>query len=278
MAVTATAQNNAETTQNREVVQIPTEAIMPNRSQPRTTFENESLGRLAESIRKYGILQPLTVRKIEENSRFSIFKYELVAGERRLRASKLIGLPTVPCIIMETDAKTSAALAIIENLHRDDLNIFEESAAIASLIELYKLTQEQIALQLSLTQAAVANKLRLLKLSAEEKTFILENGLTERHARALLRVKDPGERKSVLAHVIKYSLNVKQTEEYIEKLINPSEKTPEMPRGDYRTLISNIRKAIETTRNSGVPIKTTHSETDTDIIYTISIPKTAVTE
>ena len=266
----------SKTAENKEVVQIPTEAIMPNRSQPRTTFENESLQRLPESSRKYGILQPLTVRKTEENSRFSIFKYELVAGERRLRASKLLGLPTVPCIIIETDTQTSAALAIIENLHRDDLNIFEESAAIASLIELYKLTQEQIALQLSLTQAAVANKLRLLKLSAEERAFILENNLTERHARALLRIKEPGERKSVLAHVIKYSLNVKQTEEYIEKLINPVEKTAEPHQADYHTLISSIRKAIENTRNGGIAIRTTHSETDTDIIYTISIPKTAV--
>ena len=195
----AVISKNAEATKNQEVIQIPTEAIMPNRSQPRTTFENESLHRLAESIRKYGILQPLTVRKTDENSRFSIFKYELVAGERRLRASKLLGLPTVPCIVIETDTQTSAALAIIENLHRDDLNIFEESAAIASLIELYKLTQEQIALQLSLTQAAVANKLRLLRLSAEERAFILEHNLTERHARALLRIKDAGERKSVLA-------------------------------------------------------------------------------
>lgn len=263
----------AENTQNQEVIQIPTEAIMPNRSQPRTTFENESLHRLAESIGKYGILQPLTVRKMDENSRFSIFKYELVAGERRLRASKLLGLATVPCIVIETDTQTSAALAIIENLHRDDLNIFEESAAIASLIELYKLTQEQIAIQLSLTQAAVANKLRLLRLSSEERTFILENNLTERHARALLRIKDIGERKSVLAYIIKHSLNVKQTEEYIEKLINPIEKSTEPPHTSYHTLLSTIKKAIESSRVGGVQVHTTHSETDTDIIYTISIPK-----
>ena len=143
----------------------------------------------------------------------------------------------------------------------------------STLIELYKLTQEQIALQLSLTQAAVANKLRLLRLSNEEKTFILENKLTERHARALLRIKDAGERKSVLAYVIKHALNVKQTEEYIEKLINPIEKSAEPPLSSYHTLLSTIKKAIESSRTGGIQVRTTHSETDTDIIYTISLPK-----
>lgn len=257
----------------KELVELPIEAIMPNRSQPRTSFEQETLSRLSESIAKYGVLQPLTVRKISEKSKFSIFQYELIAGERRLRASKLIGLKTVPCIIIEADTETSAALAIIENLHRDDLNIFEEAAAIASLIELHKLTQEEIAVELSLTQSAIANKLRLLRLSSEEKDVILHNGLTERHARALLRIKDPLARKEALLHIINRGFNVRQAEEYIEKLINPADPPEKRELSSCKSLISVLKKAIEASREQGLRIKTSHTETDTDIIYTISVSK-----
>ncbi len=260
-------------TKTTEIINIPTETILPNRSQPRTSFETESLHRLAESIRQYGILQPLTVRKLPEKA-YSVFKYELIAGERRLRASKLLEMETVPCIIISTDTQTSAALAIIENLHRDDLNIFEEASAIASLIELHKLTQEQIAQQLSLTQAAIANKLRLLKLSEPEKAIILTNNLSERHARALLKIKNQDDRKKALSHIIKNSLNVKQSEVYIENTLTPTETPPRSQTlRDYRILISNISKAVESTRNNGIGVKTAQTETETEIIYTISITK-----
>ncbi len=264
------------TTNPVEIIHLATETIMPNRSQPRTSFETESLNRLAESIKQYGILQPLTVRKMPKNAAYSVFKYELVAGERRLRASKLIELPTVPCIVVEADTQTSAALAIIENLHRDDLNIFEEASAIASLIELHKLTQEQVAQQLSLTQAAIANKLRLLKLSDAEKELILSNKLTERHARALLKIKEPELRSKTLSHIVKNNLNVKQSEQYIEKTLSESEPLSPIRIFDYRILISNISKAVENTRNSGVLVKTAQTETEKEIIYTISIEKQAV--
>ena len=257
----------------REIFNIKTETIMPNRNQPRTSFEQETLKGLSESIAKYGILQPLTVRKISEKSQFSIFQYELVAGERRLRASKMLGLPTVPCIIIDTDTKTSAALAIIENLHRDDLSIFEEAAAIASLIDLHKLTQEEIAAELSLTQSAVANKLRLLRLSDEEKATILENKLTERHARALLKIKDSGERKSVLAYIIKNGLNVKQSEDHIEKMLNPEKKEEKSVIFDHKTLISYLKKTVESSRRHGITVKTSHTETDSEIVYTVTFPK-----
>ncbi len=259
-----------------QIVHIPTETILPNRSQPRTSFELESLNRLAESIRQYGVLQPLTVRKISSDSDYSIFKYELVAGERRLRASKLLEMPTVPCIIIQTDTQTSAALAIIENLHRNDLNVFEEASAIASLIELHKLTQEQVAQQLSLTQAAIANKLRLLRLSEAEKEIILSHNLTERHARALLKIKDEQLREKALSYITKNSLNVKQSEQYIEKLLGERTAPMPLPVSDYKTLILNITKAVENTRNGGVKVKTAQSETEKEIIYTISIEKCAV--
>ncbi len=258
---------------SREIVEISPETIMPNRSQPRTTFEQETLARLSESIAKYGILQPLTVRKISEKSRFSIFQYELVAGERRLRAAKLLGMRAVPCIIIDADTRTSAALAIIENLHRDNLNVFEEAAAIASLIELHKLTQEEIATELSLTQSAVANKLRLLRLSEAEKTVILGNNLTERHARALLKIKSTPERIEALAHIVKLNLNVKQSEDYIEKLTSPEEKDKKSGAFDYKNLISSIKKVIDNTRKHGAHVKTSRTETDSEIIYTISVSK-----
>jgi len=242
--------------QTSEIIWVKTETIMPNRAQPRTVFDAEGLNELAESIKKYGILQPLTVRINPEKSQFSNFQYELIAGERRLRASKLIGLQKVPCVVIESDTKTSAALAIIENLHRKDLGIFEEASAIASLIEIHKLTQEQIASKLSLTQAAVANKLRLLRLTEEEKEVIAANNLTERHARALLRLKNPSMRLAVLNHIVRNNLNVKQSEDYIERKLAPSDdavKEPSKPKDqstERKNLINSIKKAIEITRGN----------------------------
>jgi ParB family chromosome partitioning protein len=272
--MTQTVKKSAEI--EKEITYIDIETIMPNRGQPRTFFDAEGLNELAESIKKYGILQPLTVRKVVESSKYSHFQYELIAGERRLRAAKLIGMEKVPCILMESDSKTSAALAIIENLHRRDLNVFEEASAIASLIEIYHLTQEQVASKLSMTQAGVANKLRLLKLSNEEKELILSHNLTERHARALLRIKTPLERLKLLKKIIENNLNVKQAEDYIERsTFNPTEgeKITKKRKLTERELISSIEKAITYTRNNGITVKTQQTETDTEIIFTVAIQK-----
>ncbi len=265
-----------ETDKEKEIIYVDIETIMPNRGQPRTFFDAEGLNELAESIKRYGILQPLTVRKAVENSKYSHFQYELIAGERRLRAAKLLNMEKVPCILMESDSKTSAALAIIENLHRRDLNVFEEASAIASLIEIYHLTQEQVAAKLSMTQAGVANKLRLLRLSNEERELILQNNLTERHARAILRVKNESERLRLLKKIIENSLNVKQTEDYIDKTTysaSESEKVAKVRRLNQKELISSIEKAIFYTRNSGITVKTQQTETDSEIIFTVAIQK-----
>lgn len=271
--------------ENKEVIYIEPETIMPNRAQPRTYFDSEGLNELAESISRYGILQPLTVRRVQDSCKYSHFRYELIAGERRLRAAKLLNLEKVPCILMESDAKTSAALAIIENLHRRDLNVFEEASAIASLIDIYKLTQEQVAAKLSMTQAAVANKLRLLRLSSEEQQLILKNNLTERHARALLRLKDAEKRKKVLQKIIENSLNVKQTEECIEKMLPQptqditadtasNERIPtETTAKQRKNLIKSITNAIARHRADGANIKTRQTETDSEIIITVAISK-----
>ena len=216
---------NSETSPNEagRVHQLPVEDIIPNRNQPRSAFHQGAINRLAESIKRYGILQPLTVRKIllptEGADGVHSVVYELVAGERRLRAAKLAGLCEVPCLIINTDDATSAELAIIENLLREDLNMFEQAEAFARLINEFHLTQEEAARRVSMSQSAVANKLRILRLSEGERARILSAGLTERHARALLKIGDPCLRAEVLETVIERKMNVSASETYIDQLL-----------------------------------------------------------
>lgn len=216
------------------VVSIPIDDIIPNRAQPRTAFNQNAIVRLSDSIRRYGILQPLTVRKVllppssPKSSGGCVAVYELVAGERRLRAAKLAELTAVPCIIINTDDATSAELAIIENLLRENLNMFEQAEAFQRLIQEFHLTQDEAARRVSMSQSAVANKLRILRLSPEERQKILQAGLTERHARALLKITDQALRGDVLQHILDRKLNVSATEAYIDNLLT------EMARYEYR--------------------------------------------
>ncbi len=203
-----------------EIVQIKTDDIRPNRAQPRAEFDQNSIIRLADSIRRYGILQPLTVRRTDDED--DIYGYELIAGERRLRASKMLGYLTVPCIVMDASEQISAELAIIENLLREDLNMFEQAYGFKKLIDNHRLTQEEVARRMSMSQSAVANKLRLLRLSYEEQRTVLEAGLTERHARAMLRIEAPSRRMEVIRHVSDHKMNVQETEKYIESLLGAS--------------------------------------------------------
>ena len=193
------------------IVWIATEKIRPNRAQPRINFESNAALRLADSIRRYGILQPLTVRVIENAQDSRCF--EIIAGERRFRAAVMLQMQSVPCVILEADERKSAELALVENLLRQDLNFFEMAKAIRRLIDSFDLTQEEVAKRLSLTQSAVANKLRLLRFDEDEQQFILSSGLTERHARALLKMTDPILRKKAAEHVIKWRMNVSNTEQ-----------------------------------------------------------------
>lgn len=206
------------------VLQIKIDEIRPNRAQPRAEFDNNSIIRLADSIRRYGILQPLTVRKAEKDESYS---YELIAGERRLRAARLLGYLTVPCIVIEADERLSAEMAIIENLLREDLNMFEQAYGFRQLIDNYGMTQEEVARKMSLSQSAVANKLRLLKLSYEEQRLIVETGLTERHARALLKVEDPNMRIEMIKYISTFKLNVANTEQYVENVLKEAELNPQ---------------------------------------------------
>ena len=210
------------------VVELCIDDIIPNRSQPRSAFNQNAIVRLADSIRRYGILQPLTVRKVllpaeaaktAPVGQKNAVIYELVAGERRLRAAKLAELTHVPCIIINTDDATSAELAIIENLLRENLNMFEQAEAFARLIREFHLTQEEAARRVSMSQSAVANKLRILRLLPEERAKILEAGLTERHARALLKLTDPTLRGDVLQQILDRKMNVSATEAYIDSIL-----------------------------------------------------------
>lgn len=251
-----------------KIYSIEVKRITPNPNQPRKVFSEDSIIKLADSISQYGIIQPLTVRKISES------EYELVAGERRLRAAKELGMSSVPCKIIEIDELKSAEISIIENLIREDLNIFEQAQAIEALIDTYGLTQEQIASKLSNSQSFVANKLRLLRFSEKEREIILQNKLTERHARALLRVLDPELREKLMEKIIIEKLNVSATEELIEAHIC-KEPRGQVNRG-YKSLSSfytAINRAISTFINNGVNIKSRRVEGDEFTELTILIPK-----
>ncbi len=244
-----------------KIFRISADRIIPNRAQPRKLFDEDAILRLADSIRRYGLLQPLSVRRLgfRDGERGN---YEIVAGERRFRAATLIGMEYIPCIIISADDRTAAELALIENIQREGLSMFEQAGAIAALIDIYSLTQEQIAAHLSASQSYVANKLRLLKLSEQERELITEGRLTERHARACLKIKDGDMRISVIEHVIAHGLNVSATEEYIDrKLCMLSEKrVPQNARKrklilkDMRLFYNSIDKAIDIVKQSGAKV------------------------
>lgn len=254
-----------------KICSIEVQKIVPNPNQPRKTFNEDSIIKLADSISQYGIIQPLTVRKIGEN-------YELVAGERRLRAAKELGLNSVPCIITDISDSKSAEISIIENLIREDLNIFEQAEAIEALIDTYGLTQEQIASKLSNSQSFVANKLRLLRYSSEERELILKNSLTERHARALLRVLDLDLRNKLLKQIIDEGLNVSASEELIDAHIIKKDDTERVKRLGYKSVNSfftAINRAIDNFKSTGIAIKSRRVEGDDFTELTILIPKEA---
>lgn len=245
--------------------------IAPNPNQPRKFFTDDAILRLADSIKIHGLIQPLTVRETENG-------YELIAGERRLRALKLLGCEKVSCVISNVDSTESAHLAIIENIQRENLNMFEQANAILNLIRIHCLTQEKIASELSCSQSYIANKIRLLKLSDDEREIIIENNLSERHARALLRIKDENKRYSALKSIVKRNLNVASAEDYIDTLLTEEkvERTgrTKMICKDVRIFYNTIEKAIDTMRSSGINVVTRRSETSSDTEFVIVIPKT----
>lgn len=244
-----TEKTESESLPEQNIRQINVMEILPNRSQPRKSFESNGIVRLADSIRRFGILHPLTVRRINYDGFVPAgslpYKYELISGERRLRAAMLLGLERVPCIIRFASEKEAAELAVIENLLRRDLNMFEQARAFSRLINEFSMTQQEVAERLSLAQSSVANKLRLLKLSDGEQQYIIDKDLTERHARALLKIGDEKLRFAVLREIAAKKFNVSASEEYIERIIAANSPQPklenrEVPsKGDEDAVISS---------------------------------------
>lgn len=256
--------------QINKVVQISIDDIDPNPHQPRTEFEKGDIFSLAESIRQNGILQPLTVRKADD-------RYEIIAGERRLRAARLVDLKYVPCIIMNISERNSAILALVENIQRQDLSFFDEASAIEKLINYYGMTQEDAAIKLGKAQSTIANKLRLLKLSDEERLVITRYNLTERHARALLRLGSSEDRMLIINRIVKFGLNVEKTEQVIEEYIDKNRVKESYRKrskvfADVRIFVNSINKAVETMKAAGISADSCKIQYDDFVEYRVRIP------
>ena len=255
-----------ERTEERRVLRLPVADIRPNPAQPRRFFDEAALRELASSIRRHGILQPLTVRRRGDS-------WELVAGERRLA-----GLETVPCIEAAVDSRQSALLALVENLQREDLHYFEEAAAIAAYIQASGSTQEEAAALLGRSPSAVANKLRLLRLSPACREILVTGGLAERHARTLLRLEDESERLTAARHMADKQLTVAQAEQYVDRRLAALQSTPPAGRRTYiikdvRLFLNSVDRGLQIIRDAGVDAACGREETEDDILLTIRIPK-----
>ena len=246
------------------VVFLPARAIRPNPAQPRKVFETQALLELSESIRQHGILQPLSVRR-------SGVGYELIAGERRLRAAQMAGLGEIPCIVMNMDDKESGMAAMIENLQRQDLDFIEEAQGISLLMGSWAMSQEQIARILGKSQSAVANKLRILRHSQEVLDALRAAGLTERHARALLKLKEDGDKLSAIAVIARQNMSVARTESYIESLMAQKQEKPR--RANVGAFLNSLTQSLAKIQSSGIAAVSERRETDSQIVLTITIPK-----
>ena len=253
------------------VLFLPIDAIYPNPGQPRRVFLQSDLEELASSIRELGLLQPLTVRRREG-------RWELVAGERRLRAARLAGLEEVPCLSVQTDSQSSSLLALVENLQRRDLDFWEEAAALRRLIDTYHISQEEAARRIGKSQSAVANKLRLLKLSPDVLSLLRDGGATERHARALLRLDTPEQQLEGARQVVNQGLTVAQTEALVDSLLSsapPARRKPHFLVKDVRLFLNTITRSLDLMRSAGVDAQCSRQDSEEEITLTIHIPRRA---
>ena len=257
------------------IVWLPVEELSPNPVQPRSRFDDQALEELSQSIRNYGILNPLTVRCRGG-------KYELVAGERRLRAARLAGLTEVPCILLDVNMEDASLIALVENLQRRDLDFIEEAVGLNRLIRMFGLSQEEAARRIGKSQSAVANKLRLLKLPRDVLEGLREHGLSERHGRALLRLNGPDAQRMALMYIADNGLSVAATESYVEDLLAgdaPAQKTerPEPRRSlilkDVRVFLNSLNHSLAVMKQGGIDAGLRREETEDALILTISIPK-----
>ncbi len=259
------------------ILSVRVEDISPNPVQPRRHFDEEGLRELSESIRSYGILNPLTVR-------LRCGQYELVAGERRLRAAKLAGLSEVPCILMDVNMEDAGLLALVENLQRRDLDFLEEAEGLRKLIRMFGMSQEEAARRIGKSQSAVANKLRLLKLPEDVLEALRENRLSERHGRALLRLPDAAAQRAALAVILEQNMTVAAAEAYVDALLAPEapDKPPQKEREgrkrtfvlkDLRLFLNTLSRSVDMMKQGGIGADLKREETEEALILTISIPK-----
>lgn len=262
---------------SKRLAEVNVASIHPNPYQPRATFDEESIAELAQSIQQVGLLQPLLVRKVDDG-------YELVAGERRLRAVTSLGMEKVACIVQQDiEDESSAMMALIENLQREDLHYLEEAQCYQKLLETYGLTQEELANRLGKSQSSIANKLRLLKLSDEVKAAMTEKRLSERHARALLKLTDDKQRLDAVEKIAEKGLSVKETEQMVEKTLNKAydekqdgaKPRPKLMRivRDYRLFMNTINQAVNQLRESGMTVEVEQSDRSDGVDIKISVTR-----
>jgi ParB family chromosome partitioning protein len=277
MAVFDFLRDSTSRDSGKKLEEIQVSKIVPNPNQPRKTFDDESIAELAQSIRQGGLIQPLVVRRQGD-------VYELIAGERRLRAIKLLELERVTCIVQNDIVdESSAMMALIENLQRENLNFFEEAQCYSDLIDTYSLTQEALAEKLGKSQSSIANKLRVLKLSPAVKEAMTDAGLTERHARALLRIADENEQLAIIKEVKDKGMSVKETEQRVEKQLNKlydERKDGAKPRPvmlrmikDYRLFMNSINSAVEQLRYAGLIVDVRQADRDDGVDISISVTR-----
>ncbi len=260
----------------KEIINIPIRFIKPNPYQPRKNFNLKSLEELSQSVKTYGIIQPISVRKLSHDS------YELIAGERRLRAAEIAELTEIPAIVVDYRDKDSAMVALVENLQREDLNFIEEAEGYYNLIEDHNITQQELAEKLGKSQSTIANKLRILKLPTDIKKILIEEKLTERHGRALLKLPDDNLRRIVLDKTVNNNLNVSGTETLVEDILDNLRKKDENVSSqkiksliNVRIYLNTIKKAYRAIKEYGV--KAEYNEEDKGDFYLVSIkiPKTS---
>lgn len=254
-----------------QIILIPQEDIYPNPNQPRSRFDFDELEGLAQSIRQNGIIQPIAVRVNASGN------YELISGERRLRASRLVGISLIPCIIMEASDEKSALFALIENMQRSDLGFFEEASAIEKLIVDFNMSRDDVCRKLGKAAPTISNKLRLLKLPEDVRLKITQDGLTERHARALLRLPTRAQLDRALSIISDRRLNVAESEKLIDQMLS-ADKSSKKPTvklfKDVRIFVNTLNHAVDTMRRAGIEADSAKSETDEYIEYIVRIPKT----
>ncbi|WP_341301083.1 nucleoid occlusion protein [Lysinibacillus sp. FSL H8-0500] len=261
-----------------EVIKLPIDQIVPNRFQPRTIFDDEKIEELSRTIHTHGVIQPIVVRKTSE------YQYEIIAGERRYRAMKKLQWTEVPAIVRNLTDKETASIALIENLQREELTAIEEAVAYQKLLELHELTQEALAQRLGKGQSTVANKLRLLRLPDEVQQAILKRKISERHARALIAVKDQPLQLEILQQTLVNDWNVRQLEEQIQAILHPeTDEQEEAPKKakpkrkaiskDVRIALNTIKQSVTMVTKSGITVKTEEEDTEEYYQITVKIPK-----